>query len=65
MSVNLVGRSFLTLLDYSKEEILYMLEVAAKLKAKKKAGIRGNLLEGKNLVKEIYVPNKIVNFVAK
>ena len=37
MSVNLVGRSFLTLLDYSKEEILYMLEVAAKLKAKKKA----------------------------
>ena len=50
MSVNLVGRSFLTLLDYSKEEILYMLEVAAKLKAKKKAGIRGNLLEGKNLV---------------
>lgn len=50
MSVNLVGRSFLTLLDYSKEEILYMLDVAAKLKAKKKAGIRGNLLEGKNLV---------------
>ena len=50
MSVNLVGRSFLTLLDYSKEEILYMLEVSEKLKAKKKAGIKGELLAGKNLV---------------
>ena len=50
MGVNLVGRSFLTLLDYSKEEILYMLDVAAKLKAKKKSGKKGNLLEGKNLV---------------
>ncbi len=50
MSINLVGRSFLTLLDYSKEEILYMLEVAAKLKQKKKSGKKGTLLEGKNLV---------------
>ncbi len=50
MSVNLVGRNFLTLLDYTKEEILYMLEVAEKLKAKKKAGIPGTLLRGKNLV---------------
>ncbi|MBQ2846466.1 MAG: ornithine carbamoyltransferase, partial [Firmicutes bacterium] len=50
MSVNLVGRSFLTLLDYSKEEILYMLDVSAKLKEKKKAGIKGELLTGKNLV---------------
>lgn len=50
MSVNLVGKSFLTLLDYSKEEILYMLDVAAKLKAKKKSGKKGTLLEGKNIV---------------
>ena len=50
MRVNLVGRSFLTLLDYSKEEILYLLDTAAKLKAKKKAGIKGDLLAGKNLV---------------
>jgi len=50
VSVNLVGRSFLTLLDYTKEEILYMLDVSAKLKEKKKAGIKGELLTGKNLV---------------
>ena len=50
MSVNLKGRSFLTLLDYTKEEILYMLEVSKKLKEKKKSGVKGTLLEGKNVV---------------
>ena len=50
MSVKLTGRSFLTLLDYTKEEIIYMLDVAADLKAKKKAGIVGDSLRGKNLV---------------
>lgn len=49
-SVNLQGRSFLTLQDYSKEEILYMLDLAAALKAKKKRGEVGHLLEGKNIV---------------
>ena len=37
--VNLKGRDFLKLLDYSSEEIAYLIELAADLKAKKKAGI--------------------------
>ena len=49
-SINLYGRSFLTLQDYSKEEILYLLDMAAHLKAKKKRGEFGYLLEGKNIV---------------
>ena len=48
--IDLKGRSFLTLKDYSKEEILYMIDLAAQLKAKKKRGEVGHLLEGKNIV---------------
>lgn len=44
------GRSFLTLLDYSKEEIQDLLNVAAKLKAKKKANLECQPLKGKNVV---------------
>lgn len=47
--MNLKGRSFLTLKDYSPEEILYLLDLAADLKAKKKQGITGNSLKGKNI----------------
>lgn len=47
--MNLKGRSFLTLKDYSPEEILYLLDLAAELKAKKKKGITGNSLKGKNI----------------
>ncbi len=50
MAVDLKGRSFLTLMDYSAEEIRYLLDLAKKLKAKKKAGIAGDLLRGKNIV---------------
>ncbi len=50
MPVNLKGRSFLTLKDFTPDEIRYLLDLAADLKAKKRAGIRGNLLEGKNIV---------------
>lgn len=49
MAVNLKGRSFLTLLDFSPEEIRYMLNLAADLKAKKREGIRNELLKGKNI----------------
>ncbi len=42
------NRSFLTLLDYSKEEIEYFLSLAATLKAHKKAGIEKKTLAGKN-----------------
>ncbi|MDD5900383.1 MAG: ornithine carbamoyltransferase [Lachnospiraceae bacterium] len=47
--MNLKGRSFLTLKDYTPEEILYLLDLAAELKAKKKQGITGNSLKGKNI----------------
>ena len=49
MAVNLKGRSFLTLKDFTPEEILYLLDLAADLKAKKKQGITGNSLKGKNI----------------
>lgn len=47
--MELKGRHFLTLKDFSKEEILYLVELAADLKAKKKQGITGNSLKGKNI----------------
>ena len=50
MAVNLKGRSFLTLMDFTPEEIRYMLDLAKDLKAKKRAGIRSETLRGKNIV---------------
>jgi ornithine carbamoyltransferase len=50
MSVDLKGRSFLTLMDYTPDEIRYLIRLAAELKAEKKAGIRKKRLEGKNIV---------------
>ena len=50
MAVNLKGRSFLTLMDFTPEEIRYMLDLAHDLKAKKRAGILGETLKGKNVV---------------
>lgn len=49
MSVNLKGRNFLTLLDYSKEEIEYLIDLAAELKDKKKKGIPVDIHRGKNV----------------
>lgn len=49
MSVNLKGRSFLTLKDFSPKEVKYLLSLAHSLKAKKLAGIQGNLLQGKDI----------------
>jgi len=43
------NRSFLKLLDYTPEEITSLLDFAASLKAKKKAGIPHRLCEGKNI----------------
>jgi len=48
--MDLKGRSFLTLLDFNKEEIRYMLDLGHQLKKKKKAGICGEELKGKNIV---------------
>ena len=47
--MDLHGRSFLKLLDFSPEEITYLLDLAADLKAKKHAGIPHRLCEGKNV----------------
>lgn len=47
--MNLKGKSFLKLLDYTPEEIEYLINLASELKAKKKAGIPHKLCEGKNI----------------
>ena len=47
--MNLKGRSFLTLKDFTPDEILYLIDLAAELKEKKKQGITGNSLKGKNI----------------
>ena len=50
MALNLKGRSFLSLMDFSPEEIRYLLDLSHALKAKKKMGVRAPLLSGKNIV---------------
>lgn len=50
MPVNLKGRNFITLKDFTPEEIRHLLDKSLDLKRKKRAGIKGDLLEGKNVV---------------
>ena len=47
--MNLKGRHFLKLLDYTSEEIGYLIDTAARLKAEKKAGIPHRIHEGKQI----------------
>ena len=47
--MNLKGRNFLTLKDFAPEEIMYLLDLAAELKAKKKAGELHEYHKGKNI----------------
>ncbi|MFI3177107.1 MAG: ornithine carbamoyltransferase [Eubacteriales bacterium] len=47
--MNLKGRHFLKLLDYTTEEIIYLLDLAADLKKKKKEGVLVDSLRGKNV----------------
>ena len=47
--MDLKGRHFLKLLDYTPEEITYLLDLAAELKEKKKKGIRTDRFQGKNI----------------
>ena len=47
--MNLKGRNFLKLKDFTPEEILYMVDLAAELKDKKKKGIAHDALTGKNI----------------
>ena len=48
--MDLYKKNFLKLLDFSKEEINYLLDLAAKLKDEKKKGIKHDVLKGKNVV---------------
>lgn len=48
--MNLSGRNFLTLLDYTKEEIRYLLDLAKDFKEKKHNSIEHRYLSGKNIV---------------
>ncbi len=48
-NINLKGRDLLKLLDYTPEEIGYLVDLAAELKAKKKAGVPHRYCEGKNI----------------
>lgn len=47
--MNLSGRNFLKLKDFSTEEIIYLIDLAAELKEKKKKGIPHDELRGKNV----------------
>ena len=47
--MNLKGRNFLKLKDFTPEEILYMVDLATELKDKKKKGIAHDALTGKNI----------------
>ena len=49
MAVNLRNRHLLSLKHHTPQEIEYLLDLSADLKNKKRVGIRGNLLAGKNI----------------
>ncbi len=48
--MNFYGRDFLKLLDYTEEEILYLIQLAMNFKERKKHGKRHDFLRGKNVV---------------
>ena len=50
MGVNIRGRSFLTLLDFTPQEINYMLDLAAQFKRLKQNGVEHKYLKGKQIV---------------
>jgi len=49
MAINLKGRHFLKLEDFTPQEISYLLDLSQQLKAQKYAGVLPKLLEGKNI----------------
>ena len=49
MAVNLKNRNFLTLKDFTPEEIEYLLDLAADVKDKKKKGIPVKQYQGSNI----------------
>lgn len=68
MGVNIAGRSFLKLLDYTTEEIEYLLELSANFKSMKRAGVRINTLKARilfcylrRLPRVLAAPSKLVH----
>ena len=57
MGVNLSGRPFLRLLDFSTEEIEYLLKLSKNFKDMKRAGVPHRYLEGKNIVLLFQTPS--------
>ena len=51
--MNLKGKSFLKLLDFTPDEIADLLALSAELKTKKKDGVPHDLLRGKNIGKSV------------
>ena len=49
IKMNLKGRNFLTLKDFTKEEILYLIDLSTDLKDKKKNRVPVNYHQGKNI----------------
>ena len=47
--MNFESQSFLKIIDYKPEELAYLIDLAADLKAKKKAGEAHDVLKGKNI----------------
>ncbi len=50
MSISLSGRNYLKLLDFTPDEIRYLISLAKQFKALKLAGTPHRYLEGKNIV---------------
>ena len=50
MAINLKGRSLLSIMDFTPEEVRYLLDMAHDLKARKRCGLLGEALRGKNIV---------------
>ena len=50
MAINLKGRSFLTLADFTPAEIRYLLDLGHDLKAKRRAGVCAPTMQGKHIV---------------
>ncbi len=49
MAVSLIGRDFLKIADFTKEELLYLLDVAAFLKKANKSGMEQKYMQGKKI----------------
>ena len=63
--INLKGKDFLKLLDFTSEEIEYLIDLAAELKVKKKSNIPHKMCEGKNIALILFGCRGCENSVAE